>query len=800
MYLYNITFSVLFVGFSAFAAETDLMSKFPTLQECNAGFASAKDKAAGDTVSSYCSTHVMNDIEICIAPKVKAYVFENKLGLFSNMTNSEQLSLITKKKFECQKDAQKVTMTADQQRRADDAKKAATALVAGGAVVAGGAAAAAGATGAGNSLQNAQTALALTQQGVRVNEAIDKRTTALEKAAGTSATGATTAQSTAAPATTEETKALEASRASSQEAFRKDERAYRAEQEDTGARTFPVSSQAGSNITTTTNPDGSTTQTVAMPDGTSMVLPPLIQVPAETAAAQTVVGAETSAAAQAMPEAQDAVAALQKSTGVSPTAAAPKSPLTEASSQKSEVLSTSVTNAQSAATGALSAGPFPFLLSQNALRAMDAKVKAYIAAKQTCSSVADKASMLCIEGTSPGSIAAKELMNAAGPIISIIASAQKTCSTTAKVTKLVNTGLTIAKGVCVAAKITCDSTCGSTVKDLTTMNSTGMQSLEQTINADITRVQGLCAELCAESMGTGCAACQAQFNTGQTAAITAMNAIGAALKVENVPATPGTSPAIALGCQGFAKDIALFAIQALGTFAASQNAQKCADQLAGTTGSKAITTVQYCEKTENASQQLCVCQRTPMATGCPQAVVASTATTKTDEKGNSIQSANGNSAFGGGFKNVAPKSAFGNTKLDSNGNPLPAGAAGSETGSGGASAGNVGGGSGSGSGSGGSANAPAGSADEKTIAKEADKKKWNFGSFGGGGGGFFGGGSGSGAAKSSGTLGQKQQEAIKRQLASEQISAEVSSASGKSNWEKVRNMYLIKENSFILGQ
>ena len=48
-----------------------------------------------------------------------------------------------------------------------------------------------------------------------------------------------------------------------------------------------------------------------------------------------------------------------------------------------------------------------------------------------------------------------------------------------------------------------------------------------------------------------------------------------------------------------------------------------------------------------------------------------------------------------------------------------------------------------------------------------------------------------------GSIGTKEMNAINRKLASEQVAAQVSPASGKSNWEKVKQMYLFKENSFI---
>jgi hypothetical protein len=94
-----------------------------------------------------------------------------------------------------------------------------------------------------------------------------------------------------------------------------------------------------------------------------------------------------------------------------------------------------------------------------------------------------------------------------------------------------------------------------------------------------------------------------------------------------------------------------------------------------------------------------------------------------------------------------------------------------------------------------------GSANHKTDAAsiEKEKSKFNFGSFGSLGGaisGFFG---GSKKSSDSNKFSKDQVEAARRQIASEKVRSEISSASGKSNWDKVTTRYNESSSSF-LGQ
>ena len=106
---------------------------------------------------------------------------------------------------------------------------------------------------------------------------------------------------------------------------------------------------------------------------------------------------------------------------------------------------------------------------------------------------------------------------------------------------------------------------------------------------------------------------------------------------------------------------------------------------------------------------------------------------------------------------------------------------------------------GSGGGGGGSAAAPSGSGDG-TGAGGEEKSKFAMGisSLAKGFGNLFGTGGGKPAAKS---LSKQQQEvqlqAIKRKLASDQVRAEISTASGKSNFDKIKARYTETRSSLI---
>ena len=108
---------------------------------------------------------------------------------------------------------------------------------------------------------------------------------------------------------------------------------------------------------------------------------------------------------------------------------------------------------------------------------------------------------------------------------------------------------------------------------------------------------------------------------------------------------------------------------------------------------------------------------------------------------------------------------------------------------------------GGGPGSGGSAGSGSSGNGNATDAIGQDKKKWSFGALASGVGSMFGGGRNAAKGSSAnGNLSSRSDEALKRKIASDKFASEITSASGKSNWEKVHGAYSIKENTLIPGQ
>jgi hypothetical protein len=439
----------------------------------------------------------------------------------------------------------------------------------------------------------------------------------------------------------------------------------------------------------------------------------------------------------------------------------------------------------------------PYSTTMADIQKLSSKVKNYVnMTKKACTESAEKASFLCIENTSPGAQAAKGLMEAAGPVLAAITSAQKTCSSTGKVSKLVSTGLALAKGTCVGAKVMCDSSCAKAVSEVTEMNTMITTEIAQAVQTDFMSAEEDCASLPDPNREGVYANCSADNNSKRTIAMEGLKALQAVIQKEVPPTTKGTSAEVALQCQALAKDIALLAADIAGALMAKNSAEKCADQLAAAgNGAGDVSVQQYCEKKENVATDFCRCKANDLAEGCPGAIAANAAK-DAELAGLNIKGAGGNSGFAGALPGSGTKNNLGSGIGGLGAARDDAGALAATSSAVDGSGASGGGGSGGGSSS---AAAPGGSSDPSVVKDTAEKKKWSFGAFGsfGGGGGFFGRGSGK---SSSGALGVKQLNAIKRKIASDQVSAEVSTASGKSNWEKVRNMYLIKEASFIVGQ
>lgn len=740
--------SIVLIFASAVSAQAaDTTTKFSSLADCQTYYTNSVSPVIGQTVDSYCADKVVA-ADPCMTAKIAEYVQANNLKTFTNLTNTEQVNLKNKFSYQCQVAAQTTAAAAAQKVAA---AQAASAAASGGS----------GSSSGGSGISTSQ-AIKLAEQGGKilgsnktVSEAIggvkDKVKSFLgfggDSKASDAAATATAASGSAGTAATE-------SMARPNDNF-KNIGSFEKESYKDGSLNQAESKQAVAEGQTAA--EGTKAASAEVAKGN-----PELKGPAEGVekAATNPNPAEGAAATQISAEAEAADAALQK---------------------MNEAITPAIAQLDVSTPAA------PFTHSIVVLQKSQTEVNAYIAQKKACTAAAEKATFLCVEGTSPGVKAAKGLMDAAGPIISVISSAQKTCSSTSNITNLAGLGLTAAKGVCVAAKLFCDQACGKSTVDINKMDKSLETELTAAIQKDISAANAYCAGIVEP------ASCYADIKAKETTVSTVFPQIKTVLSKEATVA-PGTAPKVAATCGALAKDVALLAVQSAGAFMAQKNAKSCSDKLASSGAAGAtVSTQQYCDMAENVNSELCVCKANPMATGCAGAIVASS--NSEGQVGFNIKSASGQSAFAGGFGGNTKPSATGSVNLGDLKNNSAAG-----LGSGSAGAESTIAATGGAAGSSGSSlgNLPAA---VDTAATKEDKKKWNFNSFGGLGGGGSGSASGAGyKAKSGATLGVKDTAAIQRQIAAEKFSAEVSKASGKSNWEKVRNMYMIKEGSFILGQ
>jgi hypothetical protein len=407
------------------------------------------------------------------------------------------------------------------------------------------------------------------------------------------------------------------------------------------------------------------------------------------------------------------------------------------------------------------------------LTTLSASVETYLASKKVCTASAEKAELLCVE--SPGAEKVKILMDVAGPFLAAVSSASKSCSSLNKVTALAGAGLMIAKGVCATSKFMCDSACGKAATELKKIQ-LQIQKVQTTFISEFKVKFDTCSTV------PICTKVQAD---GQMAkpAITSFTTY---LKPEMEPATPGTSPQMVAQCGGLVKELGIMAINVLGVLKARDSAKKCEEQLT-TAGAGDVSKQQYCEIPANASSDLCKCEKNSMAQGCPGALVSNSSSTG-DQQGSVIRNSSGVSGFASVTNSTVPTSPLAATGGSSAGSKSPNSAR----------YGGIQGSSGSGSGggsAGGNSGESVGSNSGEAVAKAAGKK-WDFGAFGSeSGGGSSSRGKNSGINGSG--VGEKDMDALKRKIASDQFAAEVSPASGKSNWEKVKRMYLFKGGSFI---
>ena len=464
-------------------------------------------------------------------------------------------------------------------------------------------------------------------------------------------------------------------------------------------------------------------------------------------------------------------------TGTEPVA---KASITKAAEMAEKKVRSLITNLDTV-TGSLRQNGF--VISAGEITKIQTSINKYLETKKVCTAGAESASFYCAEGSSTGVKAVNFMMNFGSPILAALNSAQKSCSTLSKLTSLAAAGLTAAKAVCATTKFMCDGKCGKSQTEFANII-VDLKKVMTIVNSEIINANNLHCQ----------GKCPVEARNAAIGINNQITQIANEFNTEGEPKSQGSNGSMLAGCADHAKDLMLMAVNIIGVVKASKSAKKCGDELA-TTGGAPLTPQQYCETPANAQTVQCKCQKDLTAVGCPGAPVAVVdpkAVKLPNDIGSDLKPGGGVSGFATNTKPITPKSNL--TSPESLTGPAAVAAGirraifgGGGSGKAAATTGSdVAGGSGS------------GGAEAASDANKAGSKKWNFGSFGSfGGGGSGSSGSDKNAVNGNGGLGEKEMNALKRKIASEQVAAEVSPASGKSNFEKVKRMYLFKENSFI---
>jgi len=417
-----------------------------------------------------------------------------------------------------------------------------------------------------------------------------------------------------------------------------------------------------------------------------------------------------------------------------------------------------------------------------------ASTKAYMAAVTKCTAQLSTSKGVCNEFKNGNAMAVTQLMTAGAGLIQNLSSASETCGTTADLTKVAGLGMAGVGMMCSQNMTVCKSDCGQTGVTLKAVVA-DIATVKSTMSSEQVNHMALCDSMVASSctISSGLFALEAQVTTVQASA----------QKEEGT--TVGSTT---LACAGLGLQVLNFANQVSDLIKSSNDADKCKKALTAGNGSGGgsaitnITTEEMCKNSANASMQVCKCHKDATAEGCPGAIAKALSK---DPGGLTIKGGSGVSQLAGfGSKSsgsAGTNNSGGGLSGESSGlSEAAKQALGLNTGNPNATAAN------SASGVSGT-NGTAGSGSESGNKNEAENlkaKKFDFGSFGSIGSGisnFFGGKgkkSGSNAA-----ITDKQIEKAKRQIASAQLRNEVSTASGKSNWDKIRARYVENRGSFM---
>ena len=390
--------------------------------------------------------------------------------------------------------------------------------------------------------------------------------------------------------------------------------------------------------------------------------------------------------------------------------------------------------------------------------------------KISCSDTSAQAERLCSMVRSEKAQQVQQIMSVGATVLSKVTAASEACGTTSNLNKIAQGGMMAAQAACSAMKYRCDFSCGSAEKSL--------KKISAKIEASIQKC-GASRLTTAPSTGP---AVDAAFNEYK-AMIDQQLDKGSAV------------PTSVAQCENHKLDMATMGLAALGFLSAAQDAQKCKEQLSsgggggnGTSTSglagPQMTTAEYCSQPQNAASITCKCTANPNAEGCTGSLMNSgVALGKINPNG-------GLSGFASAKQNgLGSLNSTGKASGGSSSEPPPGAglseAAREALGLTGAAAGG---------GAGASGNFGSGSESAKAAAKE-EKEKPKFGFFSSLGAMLSGGKSANQAAKAA-IRNYEQDQAIKRKVASDQLRAEITTASGKSNFDKISNRYRESASSF----
>ena len=413
----------------------------------------------------------------------------------------------------------------------------------------------------------------------------------------------------------------------------------------------------------------------------------------------------------------------------------------------------------------------PFCSSE--VKSLSEVANKYSGYKNDCNSNAISADNFCNTVRSPKALDVQKMISAGTAVLSKATAASESCGVMGNVSTIANGGMLAAQAICSGYKFRCDFSCADAKKNLTEINNASNY-----------------LELCLDHYNSQVEASNypeiKQYVTAVQAERTNLASI---LQPE-----PEKIAVPVAQCEKNGADILTMGAQAAALLSAAMDSKKCEEQLSsgdgkGSGSGSIATTAQFCAQPGNSSSITCRCAADPNGAGCLGAL-------------GSGSDVSGFAGFQKGVGNVSGFSSTGAPKIsdsDIQFGDIPSDVAAktdnglSPTSPFGAAAA-TGGGGGSGGGGVAGSSKPAGAAGEE----EKSKFSMGFSSLAKGFGNLFGlKGNDKGGKSLSKEQKDVQLQAIKRKIASDQVRAEISTASGKSNFDKIKDRYAETRSSLI---